>query len=409
MPAPRAGAPAPPTESAADPPETTASRFRVPRPGRTPSSQHRRTRRFERRPRAPRNLLLATAARAAAPVTGDDFDPLAAGAVNGMRLHPWTAKARLGRDEVPRVHEASIRSLRAEPRTGDAWFAGRQLDAAIIGSGSLGSLPLNGQGLLFAGAAHHGWQGSVSVRGDWRQGVTADGSFVQGLLVDSGHDTGSGGAGLILSVQHVEGAAFGAVIDERGARLRGDRDDVRSAVRALLQPEAAMERAGARDVGVPLISIERIGAGLDPWAEAAPGAPAPPVDQLPLALDDIGRLGLRVRVTPELAPSPGLRLAEGGFSWIGRHLAVAQWAGAWQTGGDWTASGEACASVIATMQDSGDEGLVASLSVAHNVPDTAPFVAIPDTTVWGLSFTYGPLELPRAAVPVLASQRRHGR
>lgn len=381
------------------------------------------------------NLLLATAARAAAPVTGDDFDQLAAGAVNVMRLHQWTAKAQMDRDEVARVYEASIRSMRADfldedgnviesdlarflhtnwfgkgnPRTGDAWFAGMQLDAAIIGSGSLGSLPLNGQGLLFAGAAHHGWQGSVSVRGDWRQGVTADGSFVQGLLVDSGDDTGSGGAGLILSVQHVEGAAFGAVIDERGARLRGDRDDVLSAVRALLQPEAAMERAGARDVGVPLISIERIGAGLDPWAEAAPGAPAPPVYQLPLALDDIGRLGLRVRVTPELAPSPGLRLAEGGFSWIGRHLAVAGRAGAWQTGGDWAASGEACASYIATMQDSGDEGLVASLSVAHNVPDTATFFAIPDATVWGLSFTYGPLELTRAAVPVLASQRRHGR
>ncbi len=40
------------------------------------------------------------------------------------------------------------------------------------------------------------------------------------------------------------------------------------------------------------------------------------------------------------------------------------------------------------------------------MPDARTFFLLPDATVWGLSVTHGPLDMTRAPIPILASQRR---
>lgn len=381
--------------------------------------------------------VLVAPAQGAEPITGARFDSLSAAAVDVMRLHQGTMKAQMDRDEVARVYEATIRSMsgdfvdrngaviesdlarflhtnwfgKGNPATGTAWFAGMQIDAAIVGSGSLGSLPYNGELLLFGGAASHGWQGSLAVRGERHQGVYPDGSFVEGLSIggDSAGRTGSGGGGVILSLQQQEGAAFGLVFDDEGFRTEGDRRDVLSAARALIQPEAAMERANLRKAGVPSLALERIAGRLDPWAEQDPGDPDPPaIWQVPLAIDDLGGVGLRLRVVPEIAPEPGLRLAEGGLVFIQKWVVLGGRGGVWRSADVLRGSGEGFATVVASRQDDDTEGLAITLSAARNVPDAATFFLIPDATVFGLGVTFGPLDMTHATLPVLASQDRYG-
>ena len=382
--------------------------------------------------------LLTLAARAASaeePVTGRRFVDVASGAVDVLRMHQVALRAQLDRDEVTFAYEGTVRSMDAtfvdrngllvddtlarmggsywfgdgNPRTDTAWFCGFQVDGAIIGSGTLGALPYLGQGLVFVGGAVEGWQASIGLRGDHRQGVYPDGTFVEGLSVsgEAADETGRGGGGVLLTLMQAEGVSVGAVFDG-DVSVEGGTDEVLAMARALVQPEDAIARAGLRDLGVPSLAVESLAAGLDTWGERAPGeaAPAGRRWETPLAIDDLAGLGFRVRAVPQLAPEPLFRAAEVGWVHLGETFQLGGRALAFRRDEDFTPAGEGFLTWVTGRDEDGTEGLAITFTYSRNVPDSTTFFAIPDADVLGLRFTVGPTEMARPLVPLLASQTR---
>lgn len=393
-------------------------------------------------------LVAAPHAARAETYTGADFTTLARQSIDVLRMQHYRLQGQMQRDESEFAYEAVLRSMAAkfqrndgrvatghlerigggywfgtgQPRSGTAFFSAAQMDAGIAAMGASDAIVWDG--LLLAGVAHEGLSLAVGVRGGFTSGMTADGQFAAGETGISYRPGAPNNAipqpegesvtrfrfgGFVTSVQHAEGVSVGAVLDRT---LGGE--GFLAAVLALAQPAELMERLKARDFGVPGIGLNRISSEIDYYgdrleqtrAQVAQGLPAPPrklsapLYEVPVVIDDLAAIGIRVKGVVQASPEPLFRLGELGYSLRGSAVRAGGRAIAFRRGEVYVGSGEAFAGV-GTSHSSESSGWSATVSYSYNVPDSVTFYAIPNAMVWGLQFTVGPEELARPIIPLV--------
>lgn len=319
------------------------------------------------------------------------------------------------------------------PRTGVAFFSAAQMDVGIAETGKVADAIVF-DGLLLTGVAYEGLSAAVGLRGGFISGMTADGQFTSGDAGAISYRPGapgnaipqpSGGkveklrfGGVVTAVEHAEGVSLGAVLDRASAGSSG----FLAAMLALVQPAALMERAGARDFGVPGLGLNRISEEIDYYGDTlsatrdrvAQGLPAPPrrlsapIYEIPAVVDDLATLGIRLRAVTQVSPEPLFRLAEVGYAYRGDPLRVGGRAVGFRRGDSYVASGEGFAGFGTTATED-SPGFSVTASYSYNVPDSVTFYAIPNASVFGLQFTAGPEELARPIIPLVKRAKNEGR
>lgn len=393
-------------------------------------------------------VLGAPRAARAETYTGADFTTLARQSIDVLRMQHYRLQGQMRRDQSEFAYEAVLRSMAArfqlndgrvasghlerigggywfgsgKPRTETAFFSAAQMDAGVAAMGASDAIVWDG--LLLAGVAHEGLSAAVGLRGGFTAGMTADGQFASGEVGISYRPGAPGNAipqpegekvtkfrfgGIVTAVEHAEGVSLGAVLDRS---LGGS--SFLAAVLALVQPSELMERAKARDFGVPGIGLNRIAPEIDYYgdqleqtrAQIAQGLPAPPrelsapIYEVPILVDDLAAIGLRVKAVVQASPEPLFRLGELGYAHKGSVVRAGGRAIAFRRGEDFVGSGEAFAG-FGPLHTKSSSGWSVTASYSYNVPDSVTFYAIPNASVFGLQFTVGPEELARPIVPLV--------
>lgn len=388
--------------------------------------------------------------------TGADFTTLTRQSIDVVRMQHYRLQGQMQRDQSEFFYEATLRWMpgtrfqlydgrvqeaplerlgggywwgEGHPRTGTAFFSAFQMDAGIAAAGTQSDAVIF-DGLLLTGAAYEGLSVAVGVRAGFTAGMTEDGQFTDGGEIAVPYRPGAPGdaipegagekkdklrfGGFVASVQHAEGISLGAVLDQ----AKVGSGEVIAAVLALVQPASLIERAGARDLGVPGLGLNRISSDIDYYgdqleatrARVAQGLPAPPrklsapLYEVPFVVDDLAAIGLRVRAVTQVSPDPLFRLAELGYAYRGDPLRLGGRAVGFRRGDAFVGSGEAFAG-IGKKASAEAGGFSVTASYSYNVPDSVTFFAIPNASVYGFQITVGPEELARPIVPLVTRQR----
>jgi hypothetical protein len=363
------------------------------------------------------SLPFLGSAEAETVIDGDTFARTAATTVNVMRLHLEFLEAQNDYDMASIYALADTRSAPATLRLGD----GQRIDGSVmhalggIGLGfghpreglaifggyqidelRAGDLPLarpvddfqasRRDHLGYLGVGVLGMQASYGWRRVSRlQGVDPDGHFLAGDLGEPSRDTTHDAQ--VITVYHRQGAALGAMISPMLDSGSYSVEEAKQAVLAALRGEYE-PRGMTGALGQAAIGFNRMHEGMDFYREdeLADGA----VWELPLALRDIGELGLGVSLTPQVAPKFRIRTAQAvwnidvGQGMIGARVAMTQRNG--EPDWSWDVYAQGMHVVF------GDRLLTsAALAVAYsyNSPDGDTFLPYSGMHVFGLQLNVG--------------------
>lgn len=380
--------------------------------------------------------------------SGPEFTALARQSIDLMRAQHYRIKGQLDRDVSDYFYEATVRyapGMRfvnndgvladgglerlgggywfgtGKPRTGVAFFSTAQLDAAIADGRSDHGFKdaMIFDGILMAGMSAKGFTLMGGARGGFTAGLDRSGRFAltqqAAATPDTERRTDFRFNGWVFNFEQAEGLSLGAVLgdavsqDVAGA---ASRQRVLAAVRGLLQPESLMRRAGIRAFGAPAVGVDRIDGGIDYYGDIARRASGTnpsraPLVEVPVLVDDLASVGIRVRAVTQVSPRPLFRLAELGY---------VRWTDGLHGGGRtvvfrsadrYVGSGEAFVGYTLTTTEKKGDGssappVAATLSYSYNVPDTVTFFPVRDAHVIGLQFTVGSPLLARPIVPLVA-------
>ncbi len=389
---------------------------------------------------------------AAEAYTGRDFTTLARQSIDVMRMQHYRLQGQMAIDRSQLFVESTGRFMKARirlndgnemdavlerlgggywwgdgnPRTGFAWFSAFQSDVGVATTANKAADAVIYDGLLFAGIAYHGLTVGAGVRGGFTSGMDADGGFTLKTNTGGAAVSPRTGApsdailptrgrervdkfrfgGFVTTVEHAEGLSLGAVLD------RSFGAETLAAARALVQPEPLMRRLQLRSLGVPSLGVDRIAPGIDYYSDgfeaarqaAARGLPSPSAStramwEVPLAIDDLASVGLRVRAVAQVAPRPLFRLGEVGWTPREKVLRAGGRALGFRRGDGVVAGGEVY--IGAGTHSDPRSDVAVTLSYSYNVPDSVTFFPVPNAQVWGVQFTLGPRQLGRPLVPML--------
>lgn len=282
-----------------------------------------------------------------------------------------------------------------KPATGFAAFAGLQVDYGMAQGtptfSSEGTIGLAAGGIVYGGASFKGWTLTAAALPvqpfSWSADVDPAAEPTPEVRVDAAY-----------TLYQQEGVSVGAV---RGQDLSGDA--VLAALHGMIRPEKALERAGARRFGVFGLGLTRFGEGLDPYRERGGREALPAVYETALSGDDLGESGVRVVVTPQVAPVPTLRRAQVGFLYDEHPdvLAGGQ-AGVLNRGGQIQPSIQVYGAFrpewFRYFSLYGVPRIAVSYS--YNVPDPIAFFTVDQAHVFGIQYIYGREEFARPLIPV---------
>ena len=407
------------------------------------------------------SLAAAAPARAVDTYSGQDVQTLARGTTDVMRAHQWLLQAQMERDEVPIFFDGIYRGLRAQlqfqdgssapglltragldnwggsgnVKTGFGWFYGVQLDAVLADFDQGSDSHMVADGLTFLGAGYKGFEASAGLRFNWTKGFTANGSFAGGTSVLTRPGTPSAYTadaaatsdrvaltGFTLSTYHVEGVTLGAAVDEALVQASDgtlSRASVLSAARALFQPAPLMRRLDLRDkLGIPGIGIDRLAGQIDYYGDryvavrdqlaaarsAASSAPSlipsstVPLYEIPVSIDDLLSLGIRLKAVSQVSPTPVFRSAELGWMWSND---------VFQAGGRGSVirRGDAYGGAYDAFVGGGLAGFMLVGSLSYNSPDASTSLPVPFARVVGLQLYFGPPEMARPIVPIVGARK----
>lgn len=289
-----------------------------------------------------------------------------------------------------------------QPRTGVAAFGGILADFAYVQDkmppklSDWESLAIGPNALFYGGLAAKGFAATASYAA--HQPLYYEEQY-GGSPSRSSQET-------LLTLSHVEGVSVGGALADAGG------DTVLAAVTGLVRPEEVLERADLRRFGVFGLGLTRFASGIDPYREEANDADSPSLIEVPVSADDLGELGLRVSIVPQVTPRFALRRAVVGYVWEGldRFLVGGQ-AGVVTRGGGPRPTIQIYASALGESEEEKkpligpprrQRGLIA-LSYAYNAPDSVAFFPFDGAHVFGLQVVNGRQEFGRPLVPVYRS------
>lgn len=385
---------------------------------------------------------------------GRDVADLAHQSIDVMRAHHYALAAQMRIDEVtPYTAAVTYKHLGARlrfpdgsegdggltrinagamfgggrPRSGGGAFGGLSADYVVV-NGAVPEHTEIGNGLVFAGAAFRGVQGSIGLRFGWSRNFTAGGEFPAGAnpYVDRPGTPAAyaspqtfaptshiGVSGYVVSLQQAEGVTFGGLVDDvlkRSTDGTVTRSTALIAARLILEPERLVERLDLRRAFVPGLGVERIApevdywgdrfqalraAGSDPAAIARVPVPTQATYELPLQLSDIAGLGVRVKTVTQVAPTALFRQAEVGWSSVGEMHFAGLKTSVFRRADAYTGAVD----LFAGVRVGKVFGL--ALSWSYNSPDAATSLAVPNAAIWGFQLVVGNPDLVAPVVPVL--------
>lgn len=396
---------------------------------------------------------------------GPEIVGLARQTIDVMKLHQHVIQQQLALDETPAFFELALRSMPAtlqfddggrtsvgitraglstgfgfgKPRTGLAAFAGIQAD--LVATTDFPNFFTAkdgfevGQGTFYAGLAAHGFQATYGMMMETSgRGLNPQGYFTRkqhGFRPGTPPEITETGtvderSTTYFTLSQAEGITLGATL----ASLGGEASMKLAALRGELAPARLIDRLGLREtLGVPGIGFERYSAEIDYWgdrfsetrrmaealANGLPGAQAPSPGQssksessetweIPIFLDDIAGTGLRARVVPQVKPRVKLRAVEAAYRYRRENLKAGLRAFAFQRGESFNASAE---TYVALRPDLFKYFSIfgvpwLTVSYSYNAPESATFLPIPNAHVFGAQWVYGPPEMGRPLVPLVA-------
>jgi len=393
----------------------------------------------------------------AATYYGPEISELARQSIDVMKMHKQAMETQLTLDEAPVWFEFSERSMPArfrlddgravrgglsrlgislglgggQPTTGFAAFAGIQGDYVVVSQFPNmfakidGFGPYTGEVVFYGGVAFEGLQvsGGMLLSRDFTN-LDRDGYFMADaakpppvrpggpVAADSDTTDPQVRTSTFLMVTHSEGGALGAAFND--ASRQGQ--DTLAALKAEFAPRRLIDRLELHEkIGIPGIGLDLYGRGYDYYGDrvkamrtavdnaantgAALPSPAdyytPPTYEIPIFSRDIAGLGPWVRVVNQVSPKPLFRMLEVGYEASGDFFRVAADAKLFRRGAAYTGCAEAYAAL-------GYRRAWWTLSYSYNTPDGSTFLPIPNAHVMGFQVVYGPPEMARPLVPLMA-------
>lgn len=396
---------------------------------------------------------------------GPEIVSLARQTVDVLKLHQHVLEQQLVLDRTPAYFDLTLRSMPAtlqfddgtrskvgisrvglstgfgfgKPRTGFAAFAGIQVD--MVATTEFPNFFTQregfevGQGTFYGGLAAHGFQVTYGMMAETSgRGLNPQGYFTRrtfefrpGTPAEVRESAAQGDTmSSFFTFSQAEGLTVGATLAELGEEATTQI----AALRAQFAPARLIDRLKLREkLGVPGIGFERYAAEIDYWgdrfqearrqAEALANGiqsanPTQPTGsreetwEIPIFLDDIAGTGLRARVIPQVKPAVKLRAVEASYFYSGESVKAGARAFAFQRGSSFTGSGEAYVALqpeyFKYFSIFGVPWM--TLSYSYNTPESATFLPIPNAHVIGAQWIYGPPEMGRPLVPLMAKEER---
>jgi len=378
---------------------------------------------------------------------GPEVRQLSMQSLDVVKMHLYVLRAQLALDETPFFFELAMRSTPGEfalndgtveeggltrlglsfgggfgkPTTGWALFAGVQVDqiaitefpAFITKHGVLANATQI-QGIIYAGAAAHGFQ--LSWGGVFDApfgGLDANGRFAApGAMGDAAAvgDSADQSVRQIFTFTHAEGIRAGGAIAEVGG------EKILTTLRTELSPEHLWERLGLREYGLTMIGVNRYAAQVDYYLDKletlqnVTAAPSAALDdelnatyEVPLRQEDILGTGAHAQLVTQVRPDVLFRSLEVGWQTRVEIVDAAARAMLFRRGDGHELAVEAFVSFrpewFKYFSFYGVPKI--TLSYSYNTPESTTFLPIPGAHVVGAQWIYGPSEMGRPLVPLI--------